>query len=163
MERTKKCVFRIAKKIPYITKQIEAQLDSVSKGFVNDIEERTKLLRYITNLPANGLRTDDIIKALDKNLKLGDYEWKKGLVSGSVYYFNDDLIDLVSKVYHDTSYTNPLHPDLFPGLCKMEAEILRIASNLFNGNEDTCGSVKFYLTFPLYILTFSVLGYKWWH
>lgn len=76
------------------------------------------------------------------NLHMGDYEWKKGLVSGAIYCFKEDLIDLVSKVYHETSYTNPLHPDLFPGLCKMEAEVVKIVANLFNGDENVCGCVS---------------------
>lgn len=72
----------------------------------------------------------------------GSYDWKGGLVSGSVYYYNPELIDLVTEVYRKASYTNPLHPDLFPGLCKMEAEVVRIAANLFHGNEKTCGVVS---------------------
>lgn len=135
-------MFKLAKKIPYVRRKIESELETISNSFINEIEERTKFLTYITNLPPNGLGKDDILKELNINLKLGDYEWKKGLVSGSVYCFKDDLIDLVAKVYHDTSYTNPLHPDLFPGLCKMEAEIVRIAANLFNGNKDVCGCVS---------------------
>lgn len=62
-------------------------------------------------------------------------------MSGAVYYFDQNLIDIVSEVYSKTSYTNPLHSDLFPGLCKMEAEVVRIAASLFNGNENVCGTV----------------------
>lgn len=115
----------------------------IAKNFNDDVDERTKLLTYIQNLPKSGLKKDAILKELSRNLNLGNFEWKKGLVSGSIYCFQDDLIDLVSKVYHDTSYTNPLHADLFPGLCKMEAEIVRIAATLFGGDENTCGGVNF--------------------
>lgn len=114
---------------------------------MNDIEDRTKHLTYITNLPDSGLKKDDILQILNRNTNLGDFEWKKGLVSGSIYCFKEDLIDLVSKVYHDTSYSNPLHPDLFPGLCKMEAEVVRITTNLFGGDENTCGCVNFIALF----------------
>lgn len=142
IERIKKTLFRIAKKIPYIRQKIDAELGTFSKNFIQDIEERTKHLTYITSLPNNGLERGDILQTLNSNLNMGDFEWKKGLVSGSIYFFKEDLIDLVSQVYHDTSYTNPLHPDLFPGLCKMEAEVVRIAANLFNGDENTCGCVR---------------------
>lgn len=63
-------------------------------------------------------------------------------MSGAVYYYSQDLIDIVSEVYSKTSYTNPLHSDLFPGLCKMEAEVVQIAANLFNGSDKACGTVS---------------------
>lgn len=75
----------------------------------------------------------------------GDYNWKQGRVSGSIYYFNPNLINLIKEVYGQTSYTNPLHPDVFPGLCKMEAEVIRICVNLFHGDDNCCGSVCLHL------------------
>lgn len=68
------------------------------------------------------------------------------MASGSVYCYNEELISLIADVYGQTSYTNPLHPDLFPGLCKLEAEIVRIACNLFHGDENSCGTVKTSIT-----------------
>lgn len=93
------------------------------------------------------------------NVNMGDFEWKKGLVSGSIYCFREDLIDLITKVYHDTSYTNPLHPDLFPGLCKMEAEVVRLASNLFNGDDNACGCVSYPLMFSRCETIKNIVGY----
>lgn len=51
----------------------------------------------------------------------------------------------MTEVYGIASYTNPLHSDIFPGVCKMEAEIIRIACRLFNGDESSCGSVSKYI------------------
>lgn len=72
----------------------------------------------------------------------GGFDWKNGRVSGSVYFHDPELISLVTEVYGKSSYTNPLHPDIFPGLCKMEAEVVRIAANLFHGNSQACGTVS---------------------
>lgn len=82
---------------------------------------------------------------IEKKIVTGNYNWKEGLVSGSVYYYDQDLINLVREVYGKASYTNPLHPDVFPGLCKMEAEVIRIAANLFHGDSKTCGTVCYLL------------------
>jgi sphinganine-1-phosphate aldolase len=71
----------------------------------------------------------------------GEYDWKDGFVSGTVYNYNPDLIKLLTEVYGRASYTNPLHPDVFPGVCKMEAEVVRITANLFHGGPDSCGTV----------------------
>lgn len=75
-------------------------------------------------------------------LSSGTFDWKNGKVSGSVYFHNKELIELIAKVYELSSYTNPLHPDVFPGVCKMEAEVVRMAANLFHGGEEACGTVR---------------------
>lgn len=141
VERSKKTAFRLFRKIPAVKKQIEDELESISKGFEEDVRESTKNLTFITELPKSGIKREDIINKLDDNLTLGNYDWKGGKVSGAVYFYNEDLINLVSEVYGKTSYTNPLHPDLFPGLCKMEAEVIRMSANLFHGDEDVVGSM----------------------
>ena len=53
---------------------------------------------------------------------------------------NDILTDLMTNVYGMSAWSNPLHPDTFPGIRKMEAEIVRMCCDLFNGNPSTsCG------------------------
>ncbi|CAH1982781.1 unnamed protein product [Acanthoscelides obtectus] len=141
LERGKKCVFKMVRLIPKLRKKIEDELQKVSQDFEEEVRERTKHVTYILDLPENSVSTDEIITQLQKNLGLGDYDWKNGLVSGAVYYHNLELIAMLSEVYKQTSYTNPLHPDLFPGLCKMEAEVVRMAANLFYGDEETCGTM----------------------
>ena len=43
---------------------------------------------------------------------------------------------VMTTVYGLTAYTNPLNPDAFPGIRKMEAEVVRMAGNLFNGDRE---------------------------
>lgn len=145
IERIKKTVFRIAKRIPAIKKRLDKELENISQSFETDVRDRTKHLKYIIKLPTNGLSKDEINNSLVQNLNLGDYDWKNGLVSGAVYNFNEDLVYFLGKIYAHTSYTNPLHPDLFPGLCKMEAEVIRMTLNLFHGDEKACGAVTIIL------------------
>ena len=38
----------------------------------------------------------------------------------------------MTKVYGMAAWTNPLHPDAFPGIRKMEAEVVRMCCDLFN-------------------------------
>jgi len=51
---------------------------------------------------------------------------------------------LLTEVYGLASYTNPLHSDIFPGICKMEAEVVRLVLNLFHGDSNSCGTVCYY-------------------
>lgn len=46
------------------------------------------------------------------------------------------------KAYGEFAWTNPLHPDIFPGLRKMEAEVVRMCCALFHGGPNSCGTVS---------------------
>lgn len=96
---------------------------------------------YIVKLPEDGWHRKDILKKMDEYLELGHYKWQEGFVSGAVYNYDSKVIDLMTKVYSKTAYTNPLHSDIFPGVCKMEAEVIRMVAHLFNGGSSTCGSI----------------------
>lgn len=136
--RLKRRFFRLARRIPSIREQIDTQIAKINEGFT---KEAAQYGQFITVLPQNGLRPDQIQQKVDEYLALGRYEWKEGFLSGGVYYFNPDLIKLVTEVYGKASYTNPLHVDVFPGICKMEAEVIRMTATLFNGNAKTCGTM----------------------
>ena len=45
------------------------------------------------------------------------------------------------QVYADFMWTNPLHPDTFPEIRKMEAEVVRMTCDMFNGGPETCGTM----------------------
>ena len=46
------------------------------------------------------------------------------------------------QAYKKFAWTNPLHPDLFPDIRKMEAEVVRMCCTMFNGDSDSCGTVS---------------------
>jgi len=48
---------------------------------------------------------------------LGHYSWTDGAVSGTVYHGGKELTELNAEVYKMSTWTNPLHPDVFPGVC----------------------------------------------
>merc|ERR1712013_428338 len=64
-----------------------------------------------------------------------------GAMSGTIYNSSKELGELMSNVYGLAAWTNPLHPDAFPGLRKMEAEIVAMCCSIFNGGPSSCGCV----------------------
>ncbi|XP_067092401.1 sphingosine-1-phosphate lyase 1 isoform X3 [Osmerus mordax] len=70
-----------------------------------------------------------------------EVDWEKGKVSGAVYWGDENLTKLLVKVYGDFAWSNPLHPDIFPGVRKMEAEVVRMTCSLFHGGPNSCGTV----------------------
>lgn len=139
--RLKKTFFRWIRRIPQVREKIKTELDKLENGFSQDAKKSTAGLPYLTSLPQAPLKPDEILALLDRYLKLGSYKWEDGQVSGTVYNFDQGLVDLVTTVYGRTSYTNPLHSDVFPGICKMEAEVVRMTATLFNGDDKTCGTM----------------------
>lgn len=111
------------------------------EAFEHEIIKSTGDVEYIVKLPWDGLGDDVILRKVDEHLSLGNYKWRDGRVSGAVYYYDPKLVEFVQQVYGKASYTNPLHPDIFPGVCKMEAEVLRMTINLFHGDSDACGAM----------------------
>lgn len=99
-------------------------------------------MQYFTSLPPLGLSDEELLMQVDSYMALGEYKWKEGRVSGAVYNFSDDLCNLVSIIYKKTAYTNPLHADIFPGINKMEAEVVRMCAAMFNGGSEAVGTVN---------------------
>lgn len=116
-------------------------MSEINKSFEEDTKRNCAGIKYNRNLPLEPWSSEKILKEVDSHLSIGHYKWKEGKVSGAVYYYNPELIKLVTEVYGKASYTNPLHSDIFPGICKMEAEIIKMTTNLFNGGDEACGSV----------------------
>lgn len=136
--RARRRFFKLARKIPAVQRKITAEIDKINEGFVKEASQHGA---FTTRLPEKGLRSDEILKQVDDYLALGHYRWKEGFLSGGVYYFDPELVKLVTEVYGKASYTNPLHADVFPGVCKMEAEVVRMTATLFNGDQNACGTM----------------------
>ncbi|XP_032457072.1 sphingosine-1-phosphate lyase isoform X2 [Nasonia vitripennis] len=141
-ERVRKMAMRLLRCCPKIRDKIDGELKKLNEEFERETINRTKGVPYVTSLPAQGIDREQIIKLVERSVYLGNYDWKNGRVSGCVYRNAESgLKDLVKEVYSLASLTNPLHPDVFPGVCKMEAEVVRIACRLFGGDDNSCGTM----------------------
>jgi sphinganine-1-phosphate aldolase len=56
--------------------------------------------------------------------------WEDGRVSGAVYHGGEDLLKLQEAAYGRFAVANPIHPDVFPGVRKMEAEVVAMVSHI---------------------------------
>ncbi|XP_062535950.1 sphingosine-1-phosphate lyase [Armigeres subalbatus] len=136
--RLKRRFFRLARLVPSVRQKIDTEIAKINASFTKDAAQYGQ---FTTVLPQDGLRSEQILEKVDEYLALGHYQWKEGFISGAVYYFNPELVKLVTEVYGKASYTNPLHVDVFPGICKMEAEVIRMTATLFNGSAKACGTM----------------------
>jgi sphinganine-1-phosphate aldolase len=62
-------------------------------------------------------------------------------VSGAIYHGGADLQALQVEAFRRYTFSNPLHPDLFPRLRKMESEVVAMCVAAFRGPPGACGTV----------------------
>lgn len=67
-------------------------------------------------------------------------DYRHGKLSGAVYHGGDDMDKVIVAAYARYTVSNPIHPDVFPAVRKMEAEIVSQVLRLFN-NPDGAGTM----------------------
>uniref|UniRef100_A0A2K6F0H0 Sphingosine-1-phosphate lyase 1 n=1 Tax=Propithecus coquereli TaxID=379532 RepID=A0A2K6F0H0_PROCO len=125
--RFKRKFFKLIRKTPIIGRKVSG----ICIGFFFPLLIVIPLSFYLLNLIFSREK-DDFVPNLQETF---------GRASGTVYSGEEQLTELLVKAYGDFAWSNPLHPDIFPGLRKIEAEIVRITCSLFNGGPDSCGCV----------------------
>ncbi|XP_071952664.1 sphingosine-1-phosphate lyase 1-like [Antedon mediterranea] len=140
-QRIKKSIFTCVRSMPYIKGRIKEQLDVAKAGLQEELFRGTEGSTYITALPKHGLTRKEILKSVKDYQKLDKVDWKGGKVSGCVYNGSDALSKLSGEIYEEFAWTNPLHPDVFPALRKMESEVVAMCVKMFNGGSQGCGTV----------------------
>ncbi|XP_061766794.1 sphingosine-1-phosphate lyase 1 [Nerophis ophidion] len=141
LSRMKKQCFRLIRKIPFVGGAIQSQLNKALDDMSASLCTLKNGMYYTKKLPSKGLTQSQVLDKICEYQTLNEVQWEKGCVSGAVYWGDENLTKLLVKVYGDFAWSNPLHPDIFPGVRKMEAEVVRMACTLFNGGPNSCGTV----------------------
>ena len=94
-------------------------------------------------LPEEARDHSSILQQLTKCSIKENKKWKDGFVSGTVYVGDDDHSKLLSDVYKLYSLSNPLHPDVWPSVNQLEAEVCSMTASLVSGgNPSVCGCMS---------------------
>ncbi|KAK4122938.1 PLP-dependent transferase [Parathielavia appendiculata] len=116
-----------------VRRQIDEALSKVQAKMVP-----SNATRYLT-LPKEGWTEEAVRKELKDLADMDHTRWEDGYVSGAVYHGEDDLLKLQTEAYGKFTVANPIHPDVFPGVRKMEAEVVAMVLNLFNAPPGAAG------------------------
>ena len=103
----------------------------------NNFVESNKL-KIVKSIPETPKFKSDIIKEIVCLLNLSKINKTK--ISGCLYTSNPQLDNLLSDCFSYFHRSNPLHPDVYPGVRKMEAEIINMCGNLMNSPTPDAGS-----------------------
>ena len=130
------------KKIPYIKNKIIREKLKFTKKLKEELNQPIKenKLTIYNKFLDNGLDDIDIVNNIKNLYNLGKFDFKKGKVSGTVYTSDIKLDNLMNTIFPIFYRSNPLHPDVFPGVRKMEAEIIQMCANILQSNDPCAGS-----------------------
>jgi sphinganine-1-phosphate aldolase len=130
-----------------------------------DIEKRlvpqgANVTRHLA-LPSEGKSLEWILQEMEKmDTELGTTtdSWRDGKLSGAVYRAyasqashdfakirstdgGDELSKIIVAAYARYCVSNPLHPEVFPAVRKMEAEIVAMCLKMYRGPSGSAGTM----------------------
>ena len=124
---------------PGVRSQVQKQVsEAITKLQAKLVPSGPGVVRYL-NLPKEGWSEETVLKELQSLAVMDHTRWEDGFVSGAVYHGGDSLIKIQTEAFGKFTVANPIHPDVFPGVRKMEAEIVSMVLALFNAPSGAAG------------------------
>ncbi|KAF2689627.1 sphingosine-1-phosphate lyase-like protein [Lentithecium fluviatile CBS 122367] len=135
----RRTLFGIFLRLPGVRTKVQTQVaETILKLERKLVPSGPGVLR-ITSLPSEGWSEEEVRQKLVELSEMEHTRWEDGRVSGAVYHGGDDLIRLQTEAFGKFTVSNPIHPDVFPGIRKMEAEIVAMVLSLFNAPAGAVG------------------------
>ncbi|KKK26173.1 hypothetical protein ARAM_000968 [Aspergillus rambellii] len=126
-------------RVPGVRGQVDKQVSTAIENLESKlVASGPGVTRFLT-LPKEAWTPEQIRAELDKLANMEHTRWEDGRVSGAVYHGGKDLLKIQAEAFEQFGVANPIHPDVFPGVRKMEAEIVAMVLALFNGPSDGAG------------------------
>lgn len=139
--KIKKTFFAVVMQLPPIRNKVNEEFAKTKVKVEQELMKNDDSLLQFPELPPIGLSPDVVLSEFDLlDLALAHSDWSNGRVTGAVYHGGDELLLLQLKAYEKFSVANQLHPDAFPAVRKMEAEVVAMVLRLFNGPDLGCGT-----------------------
>ena len=134
-------IFGLTKDLPFVKDTLEKEQSKLEESFDKDLKVKARNLGVVNHeLPAQGMKKEDIIELMSRVVRKEDTIWEKGHLSGSVYHGQRGHKEFLDQCFAFYSLSNPLHPDIWPSVMKYESEIISMTASLVNGGKKTvCG------------------------
>ncbi|KAI9618848.1 hypothetical protein H4Q26_012102 [Puccinia striiformis f. sp. tritici PST-130] len=133
--------FKCALRVPSIHRKVTSQLDDASADMEKKLAPKGPGIVRWLELPQEGKSSEWLTDELQSLSELPSSNWQSGKVSGTVYHGGEELEQVISSAMNKYIISNPLHPDVFPGVRKMEAEVVKMVLELFNAPSEAGGTV----------------------
>lgn len=124
--------------LPILNKTVDNKIEQAKQDI--GVTVNSNNIKYMKALPSEGLEETAIISKISE---MKSVKWDNGMVSGVVYHGGEEYKKFLMRVFGQFAWTNPLHFDLFPKIRNMEIEIVKMAGNMFQGDELVMGNVTY--------------------
>lgn len=137
-----KYVFNCLLSSVFMRNKVDQEIQKTKRTIEKELIRNNDHIVDFIELPPTGMSIDLVLNELEKlDTSIPHSDWEDGRVSGAVYHGGQDLIHLQALAFEKFCVSNQLHPDVFPGLRKMESEVVSMILKMFNAPEDTgCGT-----------------------
>lgn len=126
-------------KIPSVKNKVELQLSQAVKDIEKKVVPQGPCVRW-RQMPDEGKSSEWLEDELEALSRMPAADWKAGKVSGTIYHGGQDLEQVICAAFNRYIISNPLHPDVFPGIRKMEAELIQMILDLYNAPAEGVGT-----------------------
>nr|POE46940.1 sphingosine-1-phosphate lyase [Quercus suber] len=128
--------------LPFVQSKVRADVDKAIGDLEGKLVPGGPGVTKYTALPASGWTPEQVRAELEKLAGMEHTRWEDGRVSGAVYHGGNELSELQSEAFKKFGVSNPIHPDVFPGVRKMEAEVVAMVLGLFHAPPATGAGVS---------------------
>ncbi|KAK0240742.1 pyridoxal phosphate-dependent transferase [Armillaria nabsnona] len=121
-------------RLPSMRSKVTEQMDQAKLDIENKLVPKGAAVVRHLSLPEEGKSLEWILAEMEKMDTELEHrgDWRHGKLSGAVYHGGDDMEKVIVTAYQRYCVSNPIHPDVFPAVRKMEAEIVAMCLRLFN-------------------------------
>ncbi|KAN0111467.1 PLP-dependent transferase [Russula decolorans] len=126
--------FRLIIKLPSVRKRVEEEMEFARVEIDQKLLPQGKdVVRHLA-LPKRGCTLEWILDSMEQmdQEAPSHADYREGKLSGAVYHGGDDMEKVLVAAFQRYCVSNPLHPDVFPAIRKMEAEIVAICLRMYN-------------------------------
>ncbi|KAI7339975.1 sphinganine-1-phosphate aldolase BST1 [Hortaea werneckii] len=136
---TYKRLYGIFLSLPFVRDRVKADVDKAITDLEGKLVPSGPGTVNYKALPASGWTPEQVRAELEKLGSMEHTRWEDGRVSGAVYHGGLELSDLQAEAFKRFGVSNPIHPDVFPGVRKMEAEVVAMTLGMFGAPDDGAG------------------------
>ncbi|PVH81101.1 PLP-dependent transferase [Cadophora sp. DSE1049] len=126
-------------RIPAVRAKVQKEITDATVKLQSKLAPTGPSITRYLDLPSKGWSSETVLEELQDLATMDHTRWEDGYVSGAVYHGGEDLMELQAQAFGKFTVANPIHPDVFPGVRKMEAEIVAMVLKLFNAPRDAAG------------------------
>lgn len=124
----------LLRRIPAVRRKMEAEYKQVLESLEKHLKPYKDREKSFPSLPEQGIPRQEILDTLKRLAEQEKSRWQKGFVSGAVYHGDPEYDDFLAQAYTIYMQGNPLHSDVWPGLHKLEAEIVSMTAHMLGAS-----------------------------